>query len=167
MKLTSAMSRGEEMQPSRPTQPPYQQPPSQQPPQPYVAQGPPPPSHVVRYVIIAVVAVIVVGLALGIGIPLAQQSVTVPKITLTDAPYSTSGCLFGFGHYTYTWTFTLVNSGTANGFATVTAYIDGAATGAVQYFVPAGSQTSKGFSVDASDCASHSPDLAITSVTKA
>jgi hypothetical protein len=108
-----------------------------------------------------------VGLALGIGIPLAQQSVATPKIALTDAVYQTSGCFLGLGHYSYAWTFTLMNSGTANGFATVTAYIDGVAQGEVQCFVPAGSQISKGFSVDASVCASHSPNIAITSVTKA
>jgi len=154
------------MQPSGPTQPPYQQPSYQQPPQPY-AQAPPVPSHIARYIITAVVAVIVVGVVLGIGIPLAQQSVAAPKITLTDALYSTSGCFLGFGHYTYTWTFTLVNSGTADGFATVVGYIDGNAAGQAVFFVPAGAHVDKGFSIDAPDCNSHSPNIGITSVTKA
>ncbi len=126
------------------------------------------PSHVVRYVVIAVVAVIVVGLTLGVGIPLLQQAASAPNIVLTDEVYYVSGCgFFGNPYYTITWYITLANTGTASGFATITAYLNGAAVGYVQYFVASGSQIHKGFYVNTSDCATYSPTIAITSVTKA
>jgi len=161
------------MQPSGPSEPPYE-PPYEQPPPPDVPRAPLRPSHIARYVVIAIVAVVIVGLAWGFGIPLAQQSAATPKITLTDAAYTQSGCgLFGPYYYTFRWTFTLVNTGNANGFASVMFYVNGDSAGKNQYFVPLGSQITRSSSVNGPDhggwpCPSTDrSNLTITSVTKA
>lgn len=157
------------MQPTDPTQPPVQQP--QYPPQ---TQGPfyqPPPTplplpgHKLRNILIVAVIVVVALAAIGYYVVVIYPQ---PNIVLTDALWSVSGCGFlGPSAYTFTWTFTLVNAGSADGFATVTAYLNGAAWGSVQYFVLHGTQVDKSFSIDSPDCSPYTPDIGISSVTKA
>lgn len=155
-----------EMQPPQPPQ-------GQQQPQPFPTQFPqpgyaPPPRPAGRRLRNVVVVLVVVILALvGIGY-YALIIYPQPNITLTDVLYNSSGCgFFGNLYYTYSMTFTLVNTGSADGFATVVGYIDGSGVGQVQYFVPHGTSVDKGFSIDASDCNTHTPDVAITAVVKA
>jgi len=128
----------------------------------------------VGLIVVIVIAVVAIAFFLAVGLPLIQQSVAAPKITLTDATYTTFGCgLFGPYYYTFTWTFTLVNTGNADGFATVTFYVNGEAVAYNLYFVPAGAQITRIASVRGPDhggwpCPdTDSPSLAITSVSKA
>lgn len=133
---------------------------------------PPAPTRTPRWLVwlvVGVVGVVVVGAALAlVVVPYLAQ----PKVTLTAATYSTSGCAgFGPDQWTYTWTFTLVNTGNANGFATVEFYLNGQPNvgtySTIVYLVPQGSQVTEQTSVQSADCGSYSPGATIISVDKA
>src|SRR2546425_10045883 len=84
----------------------------------------------VGLIVVVVIAVVVVGIFFGVGLPMVQQSVAAPKITLTDSTYTSDGCgFFGPYYYVFTWTFKLVNTGNADGFATVMFLVNGIGVG--------------------------------------
>lgn len=164
----------------QPSQPPQGQPPLQSFPRPYPQSYPAPPPKSKRNLTIAVVVcviivvvIIILAYVFAVYLPAAQQAATQPKITMTDAGYYTSGCgFFGPYYWIFTWTFNLTNTGNANGFATVTYYVNSNQVGMNVYYVPAGGTVSKAATVDGPDhggypCPTDSPDLAITSVSKA
>lgn len=132
---------------------------------------PPPPYRSWARLAIAVVAIVVVVAVFFVAVyPMTLQ----PKITLTDSLYARSGCgFFGPYYFVFAWVFNLTNTGNANGFATVTFYVNGNAVGANQYYVPLGSTVNKAVSVNGPDhggwpCPEgDSPSLAITAVAKA
>ena len=152
------------------TQPP-QQPYPVQPGQAYQPSFAPGPARMPRWliwVVVGVVVIVIAGALLAFAvIPYFEQ----PKITLTDACHTTTGCVFSAPQWTYMWTFTLVNSGNANGFATVEFYLNGQPNigtySTVVYLVPLGTQVAEQHSVSTSDCGSYIPGVTITSVVKA
>jgi hypothetical protein len=94
-----------------------------------------------------------------------------PNIVLTGSDSAGSGCpLFG-GHWTYTFTFTLVNTGGADGFAVVELFLNGLPNVGtfrmVTFFVPHGGQVPEQASITAADCGSYSPGAALISTSKA
>ena len=159
-------------QPSQPIEPRY-------PPQHVGPSSPPPKSRRLVQIAVAVVAAVaVLAVALyymsAVYLPAAQEAATQPRITITDAGYYESGCGF-FGPYyrTFTWTFSLVNTGDADGFAVVTFTVNGEGVGQDTYHVPAGTSVEKTGSVRGPDhggwpCPdTDNPNLSITQVTKA
>lgn len=91
-----------------------------------------------------------------------------PNIALTDVHYGTAGCYPTGGLYwIYGMRYTLVNTGSADGSATITGYLDGTTLGSVLAFVPRGASVDSGFTISAPDCGAHTPSVAITSVAKA
>ncbi len=68
---------------------------------------------------------------------------------------------------TVTFSFTLVNSGNANGYATVRLQVDGQAVWTNRYYVPQGQQVPENGSVTLSDCNSHSINVVVSSQEKA
>jgi len=120
-------------------------------------------------VVIAVVAVGLLALIVGVLVPLSQQ----PRVTLTEGTYTTSGCgAFGPSRWTFTFRFNLVNTGNANGFATVELYLNGQPNigtyATINFFVPEESQvTEQGVSISSADCGTYSPGVAVVSVAKA
>src|SRR5256712_12934278 len=133
------------MQPSGPAQPPYQ-PLTPQGPMPY---GPPPPRRMrLSPARLAVIAVILVAAVVGAAyylVAIAPQ----PRIVLTDSTYTTTGCgAVRPKHFTYTWTFQLINKGGADGVGTGKFYVCQSVEVAENvYFIPQHSQITKGGSV--------------------
>lgn len=134
--------------------------------------GPEPRARMPRWLSWLVIGIIVIAVVGGVivfaVIPYFQQ----PKITLTNATHTTAGCgAFGPARWTYAWTFTLVNTGDANGFATVEFYLNGqpdiGTFTTITYLVPHGSQVTEQASVQTTDCGSYSPGATIFSVVKA
>ncbi len=66
-----------------------------------------------------------------------------------------------------TFTFTLVNSGSADGYATVQLRVDGQALWTNRYFVSQGQQLLQNGGITLSDCDSHSINLVVSSQTRA
>jgi len=120
---------------------------------------------------IAVLAIALV-IALVVLETVVLPSLAQPKITMTNMSYASSGCTSGTPpHWTYTFTFDLVNTGNANGFALVQLYLNGAPSigtyRSVTFLVPQGSGVTEQPSIQAADCGTYSPGATVTSVTKA
>src|SRR5713101_5564872 len=133
--------------------------------QPSVVPGPARMPRWLVWLVAGIVVIVIVGAVIAVAvIPYFAQ----PKITLTDASHTTSGCNFSSAQWTYTWTFMLVNTGNANGFATVEFYLNGQPNigtySNVVYLVPQGSQVAEQHSVTTADCGSYSPGVTILSV---
>lgn len=117
----------------------------------------------------AVLVVVAVGVA-GLGyylIVVAPQ----PNIVLTGSESSAAGCSVFGGQWTYTFTFTLVNTGGADGFAVVELFLNGLPNvgtyRTVTFFVPHGAQAPEQASITAADCGSYTPGAALISAWKA
>lgn len=139
-------------------------------------RGPLRPEHI-RLIKIAVVAVIVI-VALVIAIPFVQDSLRQPQVTLIEPGESvvpcssflhfhSTGFFTGFDHahfvppQVYTWSFTLVNTGDADGFVNIAFSLDGVVSAHSVYFVPAGSSIEKSFDLDAGDCVRQDASMGI------
>ena len=128
------------------------------------------PEHI-RLIKIAIVAVIVI-----VALVIVQDALRQPRITYIEASISRVPCgLFGTSQ-NYTYTFTLKNSGDADGEADVHFVIDGTAriearepAGGqdMHYIVPAGSIVSKSFNYQVSGCEAHTTDIILVSFLKA
>ena len=128
-----------------------------------------------RLIKIAIVAAIVI-VALVIAVPIVQDVLGQPRITYIEASISRVPCgLFGTSQ-NYTYTFTLKNSGDADGEADVHFVIDGTAriearepAGGqdMHYIVPAGSIVSKSFNYQVGGCGAHTTDILLVSFLKA
>lgn len=122
-----------------------------------------------RLAIVIVVLAIVAAVAIAVVYPMTLQ----PKITMTDSSQYTSGCgLFGPYYYVFNWHFNLTNTGNADGFATVTYYVNNNAVGSNDYFVPQGTTVAKSQSVQGTTqsgwpCTTEYPNIAVTNVRKA
>ncbi len=121
--------------------------------------GPARPEYI-RLIKIAIVAVIVV-VALVIAIPFVQDALRQPRMTLTDTSIFRQPCgLFGTSQ-TYSFLFTLVNSGDADGIANVQFLLDGINSANVDYFVPAGSSVEKSANLQVGGCGAHTSSIVL------
>ncbi len=119
-----------------------------------------------RLVKIAIVAVIVI-VALVIAIPFVQDALRQPRITLTEASFSRVPCGFFGTSQTYSFFFTLVNSGDADGIANVQFLLDGINMANVDYFVPAGSSVEKSANLEVGGCGARTPGILLAGFRKA
>ncbi len=125
-------------------------------------RGPPRPEYI-RLIKIAIVAVIVI-VALVITVPILQDALRQPRVTLTDRDFSLA-C--GFFDGTYTYTFTLVNTGDADAFANVQFHLDGAIRADDNYFIPAHSSVRKSATLGVDDCTDRTPTIVLAAFWKA
>lgn len=117
---------------------------------------------VVGGIVIAVITVGVPPTIQYVGNALAQ-----PEITLTDRNFGGQGCgLFG-STQTYTYFFTLVNTGDADGFAQVHFLLDGERVADDVYLVRVGESVDKSAAINVGDCESHTLGVVIGSTWKA
>lgn len=131
--------------------------------------------HAAQIVIAVVVAIVVVVIAFGVALPLVEQSLAEPRIGLTNErpghdPGSCDNLFFPGPPQYFTLSFTLYNTGEADGLATVQFFLDDAAVLGVwsQYFVAAHLGVDGILTASVNDCTgSHSFAVRITSVVKA
>lgn len=129
--------------------------------------------NVLKLGIVAAAAVAIVAIMMVVALPLNLQATTPstqPRISLTEVSFFTFGlCLIGVCGYDvpYEVSFTLVNAGDADGFATVEFLLDGVMIMEVEYFVVAGQQESHRESVPVEDCFLHDADARLGDVRKA
>lgn len=141
-------------QPSYQLQPPYQAPY----PHPQAARRP---QLGYGKIIAAAVVVVVVVVVLTVAVPYLQRAATQPNISLTETNASCSW------FDVMTFYFTLVNSGDADGFATLGFYADSSQVKTNRYFVAAKTAAEKTESATVNDCGSVSTyDIRILSVEK-
>lgn len=138
--------------------------------------APPPPMQKSRSgLLVGIVAVVVAAIAVVAALVLVWYPTTMqPKILLTDASYVTGTCVpvsGGFGNR-YNWTFTLANTGNADGHASVGFELDGNSVGYREYFVPQHSQVTENATEygaiypTSADCgAPETPGISLSSVT--
>ena len=144
--------------------------------------GPLKPEYI-RLIKIAIVAVIVI-VALVIAIPFVQEALRQPRVTLIESSESlircetfnhfhSTGFFSGFDHLhidppqVYTGSFTLVNSGDADGFANVQLHLDGINMANENYFIPAGTSIQKSLSLQIDSCTVRAPDIVLAAFWKA
>ena len=101
--------------------------------------------------IVAIVAVVIAAIAIiAVLVQIWYGTTLQPRITLTAANYVTGACVpMGNGYYAnrFNWTFTLVNTGTADGDASVGFLLDGNSVGYTHYLVPQHSQVTENATV--------------------
>ncbi len=141
-----------------------------------VSGGPWRPEYI-RLIKIAIVAVIVI-VALVIAIPIVQDALRQPRVTLAEPSdsvvpcssfvhFHSTGFFTGFDHFhfvppqVYTWSFTLVNTGDADGFVNIAFSLDGVVSAHSVYLVPAGSSIEKSFDLDSGDCVRQDASMGI------
>lgn len=128
-------------------------------------RGPLRPEYI-RLIKIAIVAVIVIA-ALVITVPILQDALRQPRVTLIETSASFVGCgLFGSSQ-TYTFFFTLVNSGDAAAFANVQFHLSGVNSANENYFIPAGSSVAKSADVRVNDCVERTFNIVLAAFWKA
>ncbi len=148
-------------QPPQPYQPyPQQQPSQYPPPYPYpqqpTAQPYPPPKNrstvgIVVAIVVVVVVVIIAAIVLLNFLRTSPASPTAqPNVNVTNTSGSYSCPLFGTPSETFT--FTLVNSGNANAYATVGFYVNSQQVTTNNYYAAAGSSQSYTVTVSLSSC---------------
>ncbi len=125
-----------------------------------------------------ILIVIVVGAVAGvltIGIPAAQRAAANPRIETTGISTTAvdhyTGGFLGFGasctSQTITVKLTLVNAGSADGFADIAYNVDGARLATNTYFVRAGEQTTQTQVLpDLPDCSTHNVTVQVLGVRK-
>lgn len=127
--------------------------------------------------VIAIVAVVIVAIAIVTLFVVVWYPTTLqPSITMTDASYVTGTCVpvqGGFGNR-FNWTFTLVNTGSADGDASVQFLLNGNSIGFIHYFVPQHSQVPESstnygaiYPTSVGCNAPETPGISLASVTKA
>ena len=128
-------------------------------------RGPPRPEYI-RLIKIAIVAAIVIA-AVAISLPFILQAVAQPNIATTDFGFVRAPCGFFGTTQTYTYSFSLVNTGDADGFVQVGFFLDNNLVAQDTYHVPQGTSVPKTANVLVGDCADHNPGLRILEVSKA
>ena len=133
-----------------------------------------------RLIIVAVIVIV----ALVIAIPFVQDALRQPRVTLVEASESlvpcssflhfhSTGFFTGFDHVhfvppqVYTASFTLVNSGDADGFANVQFHLDGINSANDNYFIPAHSSVQKNFNLQINNCAAQGLSIVLAGFWKA
>ncbi len=133
-----------------------------------------PKNSTARY-LVPVVAIVVVGAVAIVGFLVLspQPNIRAVEVTHHVLPFytKTEGGIFGFGAkcVAQTWqvTFTLVNTGSATGFATVELIVDGKGTNRGQtYFIEANSQLGRSLSTEMQDCDDHTFDVEVIRVSR-
>lgn len=127
------------------------------------ADGPQKRPGYTKFIIIGVVVAVAV-VAVVIAPPFILQWIAQPNIFMTEVTVTILGGEFCSDDYFYF--FTIVNSGDADGFATVEYLIDGAVRDTQDYFVPAGTSIDRSFDVPVDDCETHTAAVRVGSVTK-
>ena len=120
-----------------------------------------------QIILIIIVVIVVIG-AILYGSNYSYQTSLQPRMTLTDiTPHDAHFiwlCLLGY--QTVGADFTIVNTGTADGFATVRVAGGGATIGENIYLVPAGQMVSKSIMGNVNCSAAFTVSVAIVSVQK-
>jgi len=124
--------------------------------------------------LVAVVAIVIAALVMSaVLLWLWHQTTLQPRVTLTAANYVTETCVpMGNGYYAnrFRWTFTLVNTGTADGDASIGFLLDGNSLGYSHFFVPQHSQVTENAnlfgsgSLSPGQCPSETPGISLASV---
>jgi hypothetical protein len=124
--------------------------------------------------VVAIVAIVISAVVMSAAlIWIWYQTTLQPRVTLTAANYVTQRCVpIGNGYYAnrFNWTFTLVNTGTADGDASIGFLLDGNSLGYDHFLVPQHSQVIEhptlhgSGSLSPSQCPSETPGLALASV---
>ena len=166
----------EGQQPPQQPAPQYQQPYPQYPP-PYQPQyyPPPPPQpkgtstagKVVAVVVVIVVLVIAIIVLANFFRTSPASPTATPNVNVTNLG-ATASCPL-FSQASVTFSFNLVNSGSANAYATVDFYEQGSMVGSNQYYAAAGSNTPYTMQVPVSSCPPNgfSFNIAVGTVTPA
>ncbi len=128
-------------------------------------RGPLRPEYI-RLIKIAIAAAIVIA-AVAISLPFILQAIAQPNIAIIDANSGRSTCgLFGSSQ-TIRYSFSLINTGDADGFVKVGFFVDSIEIGQSTFFVPVGNPIPKEFSIIIDDCQAFSPGMRILEVSKA
>ncbi len=113
-----------------------------------------------------IVAAIAISAAI-ISVPFIQEALKQPNITLTDKSQAwVGGCGFSSSQLFF-FGFTLINTGEADGFATVAVMVDGAIGSEDTFYVPRGTSVPGAVSHTVNDCNNHRVDVRITGVRRA
>ncbi len=116
-----------------------------------------------RRLVIGVVVVVAVLVSVAIAIPFILEAIAQPNIVMTE----TSVPERRFCSDVRTFSFTLVNTGDADGFANIQFFLDGVEKANQDYFVPAGSTVEKSYDLDPGDCLTHDASLVLRNFRKA
>ncbi len=127
------------------------------------ANGPQKRPGYAKFIIIGVVVAAAV-VAVVIAPPFIVQWIGQPNMVMTEVTVTILGGEFCSDDYIYF--FSIVNSGDADGIATVEYLIDGAVRDTQDYFVPAGTSIDRSFDVPVDDCETHTAAVRTGSVTK-
>lgn len=128
-------------------------------------RGPPPPAYVRLFKIGIVVAIVIA--AVASSLPFILQAIAQPNIAITDSGFGAPGCGLLELSQTITYSFSLVNTGEADGFVQIGFYIDNDLAASNTYLVPQGALVPKTADVVVDDCAGHSLRLQILEISKA
>lgn len=101
--------------------------------------------RLIKVAIVVVVVISAVAIALPIALPFVLQAIAQPNIILTNVETNPGFCAGSFS-------FTLINTGDAGGFAKVQFLIGGIPLENRTYFVPARTTLDTGNSVDVAGC---------------
>ena len=123
---------------------------------------------------VAIIAIVISAIVVtAVLVWLWHQTTLQPRVALTATKYATESCVpLGNGYYAnrYNWTFTLVNTGTADGDASIGFLLDGNSVGYTHFLVPQHSQVTENATVfgsgslSPSRCPSETPDISLASV---
>ena len=123
---------------------------------------------------VAIIAIVISAIVVtAVLVWLWHQTTLQPQVALTATKYATEYCVpMGNGYYAnrYNWTFTLVNTGTADGDASIGFLLDGNSVGYTHFLVPQHSQVTENATVfgsgslSPSRCPSETPDISLASV---
>ena len=127
--------------------------------------GPLKPEYI-RLIKIAIVVVIVL-VAVAVSLPFILQTIAQPNIVMTDTGFETLGCGFFGTSQTITYSFSLINTGDADGFVQIGFFADDNLIGSDTYFVSRGMSVPKTANIVVGDCVAHVPGLRILEVSKA
>ncbi len=136
-------------------------------------------ARLVRYSVVAVIVIV----ALVITIPILQDALRQPRVTLVETSgarlpcsgtnhFHSTGFFTGFNHVhwppqVYTASFTLVNSGDADGFANVQLHLNGINMANENYFVPAGTSVQKSANLQVGGCTEDTLTIILAAFWKA
>lgn len=120
----------------------------------------------VRVIKLMIVAAIVIA-ALVVAVLFVQDALRQPRIALIEGKILHVSCDTVGTFQTYFFSFVLVNSGDAHGFANVQFQLDGVSRANTDYFVPAGTSIEEGDSLQIDDCAAHTLALVLAAFWKA
>ncbi len=120
----------------------------------------------IRLIKIAIAAAVVIA-AVAISLPFILQAIAQPNIAIIDPNFSRTGCGWFGTTQTYTYSFSLINTGDADGFVKIGFFVDSIEAGQATYFVPAGDPIPKVAPITVGGCDVRAPGMRILEVSKA